>query len=52
MGKNYGSGVSRVLTPDQTAFTTVIYQQGKPPLDAEFTRWRRILPTSGGAASS
>lgn len=37
MAKNYGTGVSRVLDAAQTQFTNVIFQQGKPPLDAEFT---------------
>jgi hypothetical protein len=37
MTKNYGTGVSRVLEAAQTQFTNVIFQQGKPPLDAEFT---------------
>lgn len=36
MSENLGNGVSRVLDPTGTAFTTVILQQGKPPLDAEF----------------
>src|SRR5690606_8303448 len=37
MAKNYGTGVSRVLDAAQAQFTNVIFQQGKPPLDAEYT---------------
>lgn len=37
MTKNYGTGVSRVLDPSQTQFTNVIFQQGKPPLDSEYS---------------
>lgn len=36
MANNYGSGVSRVLSSTDTQYTGVIFQQGKPPLDAEF----------------
>jgi len=35
MSNNYGSGASRVLDPTGTSFTDVIWQMGKPPLDAE-----------------
>jgi hypothetical protein len=35
MTLNYGNGVSRTLTPEQRAFLTVVFQKGKPPLDAE-----------------
>ncbi len=35
MASNYGSGVSRVLDPTNSSFTNVIWQEGKPPLDAE-----------------
>ncbi len=31
----YGTGVSRVLDPTGTQFTECIFQQGKPPCDAE-----------------
>jgi hypothetical protein len=37
MVKNYGPGVSRVVDAAQTQFTNVIFQQGRPPLDAEFS---------------
>src|SRR5262245_56032630 len=37
MAKNYGTGVSRVLDPSQTQITNVIFQQGKPMLDSEYT---------------
>jgi hypothetical protein len=49
MSRNYGTGVSRVLDVDSRQFTNVIFQQGRPPLDGEFTMladltedWRRI----------
>lgn len=49
MSINFGTGVSRVLDPSQTGFNTVIWQQGKPPLDAELNliqqlsaEWNRI----------
>ena len=35
MANNYGAGVSRVLNPDGTEYVEVIWQQGKPPMDAE-----------------
>jgi len=35
MSHNLGSGVSRVLDPDGTEYVEVIWQQGKPPMDAE-----------------
>ena len=35
MSNNLGSGVSRVLNPDGTEYVEVIWQQGKPPMDAE-----------------
>jgi hypothetical protein len=35
MSNNYGGGVSRVLDPTGTEFVEVIWQEGKPPLDAE-----------------
>ena len=36
MSNNYGPGISRVLDVADREFQTVIFQQGKPPLDAEF----------------
>lgn len=54
MGKNYGPGVSRVLSPVSTQFVDVIWQQGKPPLDSELnllqdlaTNWRQIMTLRG-----
>ena len=48
MARDYGTGVSRVLDVGSRQFTNVIFQQGKPPLDAEFVLladlsedWRR-----------
>jgi hypothetical protein len=35
MANNYGPGVSRVLDPEGTQYTTTIWQQGKPPADHE-----------------
>jgi hypothetical protein len=35
MTDNFGTGVSRVLDPQQTGYLNVIFQEGKPPLDAE-----------------
>lgn len=35
MAEDYGSGVSRTLTALQRAFTNVIWQKNKPPLDSE-----------------
>jgi hypothetical protein len=49
MTSDFGTGVSRVLSPEQAAMTQVIWQQGKPPLDSELNfiqqlaeDWRRI----------
>jgi photosystem II stability/assembly factor-like uncharacterized protein len=36
MAKNLGSGVSTVYDGEGYAFDKVVFQQGKPPLDAEF----------------
>ena len=54
MGKNYGPGVSRVLSPASTQYVDVIWQQGKPPLDSELnllqdlaTNWRQIMVLRG-----
>lgn len=48
MTDNFGTGVSRVLDPQQTGYTQVIWQQGKPPTDHELnlmqqldTDWRK-----------
>lgn len=35
MGNNLGTGVSRVLDPNDREFIEVIWQQDKPPLDSE-----------------
>jgi len=54
MANDYGTGVSRVLTPDQTNFDVVIWQRGKPPLESELnllqqisSDWRRKLVLQG-----
>lgn len=54
MSNNYGGGVSRVLDPTGRAFLDVIFQEGKPPLDSEFSLlqdilndWRRIHTLRG-----
>ena len=39
---NLGPGVSRVLNPDGTEFVEVIWQQGRPPLDAEFNLMQEL----------
>ena len=46
---DFGTGVSRVLDPDQASMVQVIWQEGKPPLDSELNflqqlaeDWRRI----------
>ncbi len=36
MTDNFGTGVSRVLDPQQTGYLNIIFQEGKPPLDSEF----------------
>lgn len=54
MANNYGTGVSRVLDPRDTQYTTVLWQQGKPPLDSELNlisdaseAQRRLIVSSG-----
>lgn len=42
MADYLGPGVSRVLNPKQTNFTTVIWQKGRPPLDSELTLLQQI----------
>lgn len=42
MPSNFGTGVSRVLSPDQTSYVQVIWQQGKPPLDSELNLLQQI----------
>lgn len=37
MADNFGPGVSRVLDPKARNFTTVLWQQGRPPLDSELS---------------
>lgn len=37
MANDYGTGVSRVLDPKQTGYRSVLWQEGKPPLDSELT---------------
>jgi len=43
MSESFGPGVSRVLSPADTAFETVIWQAGKPPLDSEFNLLQQIV---------
>lgn len=54
MSENFGTGVSRVLDAAQRQFTTVVWQQNRPPLDSELNLmqqldddWRRILALRG-----
>ncbi len=54
MSNNLGTGVSRVLDPTHTGYTEVIWQQGRPPCDAELnllqeiaTDWQRKAVLSG-----
>ena len=35
MALDFGSGVTRTLSPQERAFAAVIWQKGKPPLDSE-----------------
>ena len=35
MSLDFGSGVSRTLSPQDRAFAAVVWQKGKPPLDSE-----------------
>lgn len=42
MGNNYGTGVSRVLDPSGTGFVEVLWQEGKPPCDAELNLLQEI----------
>ena len=37
MPSNFGPNVSRVLDPTGTQYTNIIWQEGRPPLDAEFS---------------
>jgi hypothetical protein len=42
MVDNFGSGVGRVLDPQQAQYTQVIWQQGKPPTDHELNLMQQI----------
>jgi len=42
MADKFGGGVSRVLDPKQAQFTQVIWQQGKPPTDAELNLMQQL----------
>jgi hypothetical protein len=42
MTDNFGPNVSRVLSPSQASFKTVIWQQGRPPLDSELSLAQQI----------
>ena len=37
MSSNYGPNVSRVLDPTGTQYTNIVWQQGRVPLDSEFS---------------
>ena len=37
MGRDYGSGVSRTLSPQDRAFAAVVWQKWKPPCYAELS---------------
>lgn len=39
---NFGNGVSRTLTPEQRNFLEIIFQRGKPPLDADINFAQQI----------
>ena len=54
MANDFGTGVSRVLESDQTQLVQVIWQKGKPPLDAELNMmqqlaadWRQVMIMRG-----
>ena len=54
MSNNYGSGVSRVLDPTATQYLLTLWQEGKPPCDAELnllqdiaTDWRKKIVLRG-----
>lgn len=54
MPANFGTGVSRVLSPAQANLVQVIWQQNKPPLDADLNLmqqldddWRRVMALRG-----
>lgn len=42
MAPNFGTGVSRVLDPNQSGLTLVTFQAGKPPLDSELNLLQQI----------
>ncbi len=42
MSNDYGDGVSRVLDPTATQYLSVLWQEGSPPCDAEFTLMQDI----------
>lgn len=42
MAPNFGTGVSRTLNPDQSGVVTVVYQRGKPPMDADLNLGQQI----------
>ena len=42
MSNNFGTGVSRALDPSQTSYLVTLWQQGKPPLDAELNLLQQI----------
>lgn len=42
MAENFGPGVSRVLDPKARNFLTVLWQKGRPPLDAELSLGQQL----------
>ena len=42
MSNDYGDGVSRVLDPTATQYLSLIWQEGAPPCDAEYTLMQDI----------
>jgi len=50
MTDNFGSGVSRVLLADETAYQLAIWQEGKPPTDAALNLMQQLAGRSVQAA--
>lgn len=42
MSHDLGPGVSRVLDPNDSGYREIIFQEGKPPLDAEFNLFQEL----------
>jgi hypothetical protein len=50
MSDNFGSGVSRVLDPEASAFAQVVWQAYKPPLDSELNLVQQVSAENGRLA--